>query len=247
MLSQGHKPAELHQLSVKALRDGRHVSLLALGDDLPVPRERVVRLTDIKMRVLEWKGPPGGVPVVLLPATGETAEDWGALAGRLRSTRTVYAVDVRGHGGRTGRVTTRSRAWLRISFNCSRDSTAVRLIWSDTPSAGLLPVAQHVLPRPSCVVLCWKTSVSCTRGYPHRQPVRQPSSLSTGTWSSRSAGRSTTRHLIGRSSSRPSSRPCSSLRAARPVRCPPGMWRSWPARCRWSCRHRRDRSLRARL
>ena len=37
-------------------------------------------------------------PVVLLPGTGATAEDWDAVAGPLSSTRTVYAVDLRGHG-----------------------------------------------------------------------------------------------------------------------------------------------------
>ena len=37
-------------------------------------------------------------PVVLLPATGETAEDWDAVASSLHSSRTVYAVSLRGHG-----------------------------------------------------------------------------------------------------------------------------------------------------
>jgi pimeloyl-ACP methyl ester carboxylesterase len=37
-------------------------------------------------------------PVVLLPATGETADDWDAVASTLHSSRTVYAVSLRGHG-----------------------------------------------------------------------------------------------------------------------------------------------------
>lgn len=37
-------------------------------------------------------------PLVLLPATAETAEDWGIIALELRRSRTVYAVNLRGHG-----------------------------------------------------------------------------------------------------------------------------------------------------
>jgi pimeloyl-ACP methyl ester carboxylesterase len=36
--------------------------------------------------------------VVLLPATGATAEDWDAVASRLSDERPVFAVDLRGHG-----------------------------------------------------------------------------------------------------------------------------------------------------
>ncbi len=41
---------------------------------------------------------PSGPPVILLPATGETAEDWDCIAAGLRQTRQVYAVNLRGHG-----------------------------------------------------------------------------------------------------------------------------------------------------
>jgi len=37
-------------------------------------------------------------PVVLLPATGETADDWDVVASALASSRTVHAVNLRGHG-----------------------------------------------------------------------------------------------------------------------------------------------------
>ena len=37
-------------------------------------------------------------PLVLLPATAETAEDWDTVASALFSTRTVHAVNLRGHG-----------------------------------------------------------------------------------------------------------------------------------------------------
>ncbi|GAA0367274.1 MULTISPECIES: alpha/beta fold hydrolase [Micromonospora] len=41
---------------------------------------------------------PARTPVVLLPATGRTAEDWDVIAAELAVDRTVYAVDLRGHG-----------------------------------------------------------------------------------------------------------------------------------------------------
>lgn len=37
-------------------------------------------------------------PAVLLPATGETADDWDVVATALARTRTVHAVNLRGHG-----------------------------------------------------------------------------------------------------------------------------------------------------
>lgn len=37
-------------------------------------------------------------PVVLLPGTGATAGEWDAIASQLRADRTVFAVDLRGHG-----------------------------------------------------------------------------------------------------------------------------------------------------
>lgn len=52
------------------------------------------------MRV--WAGPDDGEPpLVLLPATGETAEDWDAVAALMSATRTVFAVNLRGHGAST--------------------------------------------------------------------------------------------------------------------------------------------------
>ncbi|MDX6310057.1 MAG: hypothetical protein QOI06_3103 [Nocardioidaceae bacterium] len=38
------------------------------------------------------------VPVLLLPGTGATAQDWDEVATELSRSRTVYAVDLRGHG-----------------------------------------------------------------------------------------------------------------------------------------------------
>ena len=46
-----------------------------------------------------WPGAdPSRPAAVLLPATGETAEDWDVVAAALQPARTVYAVSLRGHG-----------------------------------------------------------------------------------------------------------------------------------------------------
>ncbi|WP_331728442.1 alpha/beta fold hydrolase [Streptomyces sp. NBC_00158] len=49
-------------------------------------------------------GPAGGAPLLLLPALGETADDWAPVRDALARERRVYALDLRGHGrsGRTG-------------------------------------------------------------------------------------------------------------------------------------------------
>ena len=63
-----------------------------------MPRDLLVPLDDVQLRVRQWSGPASAVPVVLLPATGATAEDWDVVAAALQSTRAVHAVDLRGHG-----------------------------------------------------------------------------------------------------------------------------------------------------
>lgn len=63
-----------------------------------MPQDSFVELPDLRLHLRVWDGPGGAVPVVLLPATGETADDWNAVAAALSSTRCVYAVDLPGHG-----------------------------------------------------------------------------------------------------------------------------------------------------
>jgi pimeloyl-ACP methyl ester carboxylesterase len=64
-----------------------------------MPNERDVAVDGVSLRVLVWAGvDTSHPPVVLLPATGETAEDWDVVASSLHSSRTVYAVNLRGHG-----------------------------------------------------------------------------------------------------------------------------------------------------
>jgi pimeloyl-ACP methyl ester carboxylesterase len=63
-----------------------------------MPVDRFVDLPDVRLHVRLWQGPEGAVPVVLLPATGETADDWDAVAAALAGSRAVHAMDLRGHG-----------------------------------------------------------------------------------------------------------------------------------------------------
>ena len=54
---------------------------------------------DVSLHVRTWSRPaPSHPPAVLLPGTGLTAGDWEPVAGDLARTRTVHAVDLRGHG-----------------------------------------------------------------------------------------------------------------------------------------------------
>ncbi len=64
-----------------------------------MPEQLDVAIDGVTLRVHVWPAVDAARrPVVLLPATGETAEDWDAIAASLHSSRTVYAVSVRGHG-----------------------------------------------------------------------------------------------------------------------------------------------------
>ncbi len=64
-----------------------------------MPEHRDVAVHGITLGVRVWPGvDPSRPPVVLLPATGETAEDWDVVASFLHPSRTVYAVSLRGHG-----------------------------------------------------------------------------------------------------------------------------------------------------
>ena len=65
-----------------------------------MPEERDVAVDDVVLRLRVWPAvDTAHPPVVLLPATGGTAEDWDAVASSLHRSRTVHAVDLRGHGG----------------------------------------------------------------------------------------------------------------------------------------------------
>lgn len=64
-----------------------------------MPEQLDVAVDGVTLGVRVWPAvAPAHPPVVLLPATGETAEDWDAVAASLHGSRTVYAVSLRGHG-----------------------------------------------------------------------------------------------------------------------------------------------------
>ncbi|HWO51721.1 MAG TPA: alpha/beta fold hydrolase, partial [Ornithinibacter sp.] len=60
---------------------------------------RPVDLGPLVLSVVERSpASPVARPVVLLHGTGHTARSWDAVAASLSATRTVLAVDLRGHG-----------------------------------------------------------------------------------------------------------------------------------------------------
>ena len=64
-----------------------------------MPHETRVVAGEVTLAVKTWPGEAVRHPaVVLLPATGETADDWDVVAPALAATRTVHAVNLRGHG-----------------------------------------------------------------------------------------------------------------------------------------------------
>jgi pimeloyl-ACP methyl ester carboxylesterase len=64
-----------------------------------MPGQLEVAVEGATLRVRVWAAAdPDRRPVVLLPGTGEPAEDWDPIASSLSSSRTCYAVSLRGHG-----------------------------------------------------------------------------------------------------------------------------------------------------
>ncbi|GLY02489.1 hydrolase [Actinoplanes sp. NBRC 101535] len=68
-------------------------------DDRIMPELRKIPLDSLTLALRVWPAASrNAVPAVLLPATGKTAADWDTIAAPLSAERTVYAVDLRGHG-----------------------------------------------------------------------------------------------------------------------------------------------------
>jgi pimeloyl-ACP methyl ester carboxylesterase len=64
-----------------------------------MPEELRVVVDGVTVSARSWPNPaPVRPPLVCLPGTGATAEDWNVVAARLSRDRTVHAVDLRGHG-----------------------------------------------------------------------------------------------------------------------------------------------------
>jgi len=64
-----------------------------------MPSHTRVAVDGVTLVVKTWQAERDlHAPVVLLPATAETADDWDVVASALVPTRTVHAVNLRGHG-----------------------------------------------------------------------------------------------------------------------------------------------------
>jgi len=64
-----------------------------------VPEQLDIAVDGVTLRVRVWPAADATrPPVVLLPGTGETSDDWDVVASVLHSSRTVHAVSLRGHG-----------------------------------------------------------------------------------------------------------------------------------------------------
>jgi len=67
--------------------------------DQRVPRIDRHEVNGVTLAVRSWPcRQAASPPVVLLPGTGATAGDWDVIAAELSADRTVFAVDLRGHG-----------------------------------------------------------------------------------------------------------------------------------------------------
>jgi pimeloyl-ACP methyl ester carboxylesterase len=65
-----------------------------------MPTRMDVAVDGVTLALRVWPAvEPSRPPAVLLPGTATTAEDWDAVASALCPLRTVYAVNLRGHGG----------------------------------------------------------------------------------------------------------------------------------------------------
>jgi pimeloyl-ACP methyl ester carboxylesterase len=64
-----------------------------------MPNQMPLTVDGVTLVVKTWQATEERrAPVVLLPATGETADDWDVVASALAASRTAHAVNLRGHG-----------------------------------------------------------------------------------------------------------------------------------------------------
>lgn len=67
-----------------------------------VPTDQIFDVGGLTLALRVWTGPESAQPpLVLLPAIGETADDWDVVAAPMSATRPVFAVNLRGHGTST--------------------------------------------------------------------------------------------------------------------------------------------------
>src|SRR4051812_9381150 len=70
-----------------------------MKDRLVAVRIDSVQVGELRLSLKTWEcDSPSAPAMVLLPATGMTADDWDAVAENLSHDRLVYCPDLRGHG-----------------------------------------------------------------------------------------------------------------------------------------------------
>ncbi|MEJ8641370.1 alpha/beta fold hydrolase [Streptomyces sp. MS1.HAVA.3] len=136
-------------------------------------------------------GPEEGDPLVLLPALGESADDWALVRDALARERRVYALDLRGHG--------RSARTAEYSLELMRDDVlgfldALGLDRADLVGHSAGAVVAHLVAQaaPHRVVrLALEDVPAPLPASRSRRYGPTATWTSTGTWSSRSGGSST--------------------------------------------------------
>jgi len=115
-------------------------------------------------------------PVVLLPATGRTADDWAAIAPSLASTRAVHAVDLRGHGSsdRPGVYSITSMADDVVALIPQLEHGPLDLV---AHSLGGLVACAVAATRPVLVTRLVLEDVGLLRPRPPGMPERPPGEL----------------------------------------------------------------------
>ena len=64
-----------------------------------MPSDRQIDVDGLALRLRVWPGPDvASPPVLLVPGTAATVDDWDVVAAQLSQQRTAVAVDLRGHG-----------------------------------------------------------------------------------------------------------------------------------------------------
>lgn len=135
-----------------------------------VQRQLDVAVDGVTLRVRLWPAVDAArPPVVLLPATGETAEDWDVVALSLHASRTVYAVSLRGHGSSDwpGRYSIRAMADDVTGLLRQLDERPVDLVGH---SLGGLVACAVAAEHPELVLRLVLEDV----GVPHPRPTNPP-------------------------------------------------------------------------
>jgi pimeloyl-ACP methyl ester carboxylesterase len=129
-----------------------------------------IAVGDLHFSLRVWQAvDEGKTSVVLLHATGKTARDWEVIASGLRAERTVYAIDLRGHGASDwpGTYSVQLFAQDVIGILDRLDIGAVDLVGH---SLGGLVACRVAAERPAYVHKLVLEDI----GFPHPRPAGLP-------------------------------------------------------------------------